>query len=131
MANINLRLYGDQIYPNISKNLSQYITPEIPKDEFISMYKSGILELKEISLKESFSLNPQIKIDKAFISSIKIYIPDEKDNFGISIEDIKCFLTICDISENEAEKLLIEEKKKLITEFIDFSVKKIQKKIII
>ena len=128
MANINLRLYGDQIYPNISKNLSQYITPEIPKDEFISMYKSGILELKEISLKESFSLNPQIKIDKAFISSIKIYIPDEKDNFGISIEDIKCFLTICDISENEAEKLLIEEKKKLITEFIDFSVKKIQKK---
>ena len=128
MANINLRLYGDQIYPNISKYISQYISPEIQKDEFISMYKSGTLELKEISLKESFSLNPQIKIDNAFISSIKINIPDEKENFGISINNIKCLLTISDIAENEVEKLLIEKKKKLIAEFIDFAIKKIQKK---
>ena len=128
MSNINLRLYGEQIYPNISKYLSKYISPEIKKDEFISMYKNGSIELNEISLKEAFSINPQIKIDKSFISSIKINIPDEKDNFGISINDIKCQITISDITESEVEKLLIEEKKNLISEFIDFSVKKIQKK---
>ena len=128
MANINLRLYGDQIYPNISKYITKYISPEIQKDEFVLMYKSGILELKEISLKESFCLNQQIKIENAFISSIRINIPDEKENFGISINNIKCLLTISDIDENEVEKLLIEEKKKIITEFIDFAVKKIQKK---
>ena len=128
MANINLRLYGDQIYPNISKYITKYISPEIQKDEFVLMYKSGILELKEISLKESFCLNQQIKIENAFISSIRINIPDEKENFGISINNIKCLLTISDVDENEVEKLLIEEKKKIITEFIDFAVKKIQKK---
>ena len=128
MANINLRLYGDQIYPNISKYITKYISPEIQKDEFVLMYKIGILELKEISLKESFCLNQQIKIENAFISSIRINIPDEKENFGISINNIKCLLTISDIDENEVEKLLIEEKKKIITEFIDFAVKKIQKK---
>ena len=114
MANINLRLYGDQIYPNISKYITKYISPEIQKDEFVLMYKSGILELKEISLKESFCLNQQIKIENAFISSIRINIPDEKENFGISINNIKCLLTISDIDENEVEKLLIEEKKKII-----------------
>ena len=128
MTNINLRLYGEQIYPNISKYLSTYISPEIQKDEFITMYKSGNLELNHISLKEYFSVHPQLKIDKAFISSIKINIPDEKENFGVSINDIKCLLTICDINENETEKLLIEEKKKLIDEFINYAVKKIQKK---
>ena len=128
MTNINLRLYGEQIYPNISNYLSKYISPKIQKDEFITMYKSGNLDLKEISLKELFSVHPQIKINEAYISSIKINIPDEKENFGISINDIKCQLTIFDIKENEIEKLLIEEKKKLIDEFINYAVKKIQKK---
>ena len=63
MANINLRLYGDQIYPNISKYLTKYISPDIQKEEFLSMYKSGRMELKELSLKENISLNYQIKIE--------------------------------------------------------------------
>ena len=128
MTNINLRLYGEQIYPNISKYLSVYISPEIQKDEFITMYKSGNLEFNQISLKEQFSVHPQVKIEEAFISSIKINIPDEKENFGISINDIKCLLMISDIKENEIEKLLIDEKKNLIDEFINYAVKKIQKK---
>ena len=128
MANINLRLYGDQIYPNISKYLTKYISPDIQKEEFLSMYKSGRMELKELSLKENISLNSQIKIEEASISEMNINIPDEKENFGMSINNIKCLLTISEISENEIEKLLIEDKKNLIDEFINYSVKKIQKK---
>jgi hypothetical protein len=128
MTNINLRLYADQIYPNISYYLSKYISPEIKKEEFISMYKSGIIKLNHISLKESLSFHPQIKLEEAFISTMEINIPDEKENFGISIKDIKCLLTISEINENEVEKLLIEDKKKLIEEFINYAVKKVEKK---
>ena len=50
MADINLRLYGDQIYPNISKYLSSYISPEIEKENFLEMYKNGLVEIKELKL---------------------------------------------------------------------------------
>ena len=128
MAKINLRLYGEQIYPNISNILSKFISPEIGKEEFISMYKEGNIELNKILLKESFAIQPQIKIEKASISSTKINIPDEKENLGISLSDIKCLVSISEIDENEIEKILIEEKKKLIDEFINYSFKKILKK---
>ena len=128
MANINLRLYGEQIYPNITKYLTKYISPEITKDDFISMYKNGHVELKQISLKESLPIFPQIEIEEAKISLLEINIPDEKENFSISISDAECLITISEISENEIEKLLIEEKKKLIDEFINYSFKKVLKK---
>ena len=66
MASINLRLYSEQIYPNISNYLSKYISPEIRKEEFISMYKKGIIQLNQISLKETLSFHPQIKLEEAF-----------------------------------------------------------------
>ena len=128
MASINLRLYSEQIYPNISNYLSKYISPEIRKEEFISMYKKGIIQLNQISLKETLSFHPQIKLEEAFFSKMEINIPDEKENFGISIKDIKCLLTISEINEKEIEKLLIEDKKNLIEEFINYAVKKVEKK---
>ena len=128
MAKINLRLYGEQIYPNISNILTKFISPEIGKDEFISMYKNGNIELKEILLKESFSIQPQIKIENASISYTNINIPDEQENFGISLSNIKCLISISEIDENEIEKIIIEEKKKLIEEFINYSFKKVLKK---
>ena len=128
MANINLRLYGEQIYPNISKYLSKYISPDIKKDEFLTMYKSGLIEFDKILLKESLSVYPQIYIEEASISNIKMNIPNEVENFGIFLYDTKCLLTISEIDENEIGKLLIEEKKKLIEGFINYSVKKVQKK---
>ena len=128
MANINLRLYGEQIYPNISKYLTKYIAPEIIKDDFISMYKNGHIELKQTSLKENLSIFPQIQIEQASISSLEINIPDEKENFGISINEMKCLITISDMDENEVEKLLIEDKKKIINDFINYSFKKVLKK---
>ena len=128
MANINLRLYGEQIFPNITKYLAKYISPEIKKEEFLSMYKSGNFELKQILLKESFYFNPQMKIEEGFISSLKINIPNEKENFSLYLEDLKCMITISEMNENEIEKLLIEEKTKIINEFINYAVIKIQKK---
>ena len=128
MATINLRLYGEQIYPNISKYLSTYINPEIQKEEFVSMYKNGKVEVKQISLKEKLSLNPQIKIENASIEELKLNIPNEEENFSIYLNNMKCLLSFSDIKEDEIEKLLIENKKKLIDEFIKYAVAKIEKK---
>ena len=82
-SNFNLRLYGDQLYPNISKYLTKYISPEISKEEFISSYKNGIVQIKSLQLKEKISIHPQIKIEETFIDDLKINIPDEKENFEI------------------------------------------------
>ena len=128
MANINLRLYGEQIYPNISKYLTKYIAPEITKEDFTTMYKNGHVGLKQISLKESINIFPQIEIEEASISSLEINIPDEKENFGLSINDMDCLISISEMEEKEIEKLLIEEKKKLIDDFINYSFKKVLKK---
>ena len=128
MANINLRLYGEQIYPNISNYLTKYFSPEIKKDDFISMYKGGLIDLKQISLKEIINIHPQIKIEEIFISFLNINIPNEKENFGISLHDMKCTVIVSEINDNEVEQLLIEDKKKIIEDFINYSVKKIEKK---
>ena len=128
MSTINLRLYGEQIYPNISKYLSTYINPEIQKEEFVSMYKNGQVEVKQISLKEKLSLNPQIKMENASIEELKLNIPNEEENFSIYLNNMKCLLSFSDIKEDEIEKLLIENKKKLIDEFIKYAVAKIEKK---
>ena len=128
MSNFNLRLYGDQLYPNISKYLTKYISPEISKEEFISSYKNGIVQIKSLQLKEKISIHPQIKIEETFIDDLKINIPDEKENFEIHINNIKCFLTISELSEEEIEKIMIEERKKVIDEFIKYAISKIEKK---
>ena len=125
---INLRLYGDQIYPNISSYLSKYISPEITKEDFLSMYKSGHLEFKQISLKEAIHFHPLISIEKSTISNLEINIPEQNENFTISLKDVKCLLIISEIDENEVEKIMIEDKKKLINDFINYAVKKVEKK---
>ena len=128
MSNINLRLYGEQIYPNISKYLMTYISPEIKKEEFLEKYKNGSVEIKEISLKEKIFPHPQIKIDNAKIGELKLHIPNETENFSIFLNDIKCLLILSDIKEEQIESILLENKKKLIDEFIKYSIAKIENK---
>ena len=41
MSNINLRTYGNMIYGIVSKYLTEYIEPDINKDEFIEMFNKG------------------------------------------------------------------------------------------
>ena len=128
MANINLRLYGEQLYPNISKYLSTYINPEIKKEDFISMYKNGQVELKQISLKEKININPQLVMENASIEDLKLNIPNEQENFSIYLNNMKCLLSLSDITEEQIELLSKENKKKLIDEFIKYAVAKIEKK---
>jgi hypothetical protein len=128
MANINLRLYGEQLYPNIPKYLSAYINPEIKKEDFISMYKNGQVELKQISLKQKINLNPQIVMENASIEDLKLNIPNEQENFSIYLNNMKCLLSFSDITEEQIELLSKENQKKLIDEFMKYAVAKIEKK---
>ena len=128
MADINLRLYGDQIYPNISKYLSSYISPEIEKENFLEMYKNGLVEIKDIKLKEELVLHPQISVIEGSIGELKLNIPNETENFSIYLKNMKCSLRISDIKEEEIESILVNNKKKLIDDFIKYSITKIEKK---
>ena len=127
MSNINLRLYGDQLYPNISKYLNKYISPSIEKEDFLNKYKDGLVEVKNITLKEKFNINPQIKTESASIGELKLNIPNETENFAVYLNNMKCSLIISDIKEEELEKILIEDKKGLIDDFIKYSISKIEK----
>ena len=127
MTNINLRLYGEQLYPNISKYLSKYISPEIKKEDFVSMYKEGLVKVKDVDLKEEISINPQIKIKTSSIGELNLNIPNETENFMIQLNNMKTLLIISDIKEEELEKILIEDKKGLIDDFIKYSISKIEK----
>ena len=128
MTNINLRLYGEQIYPNISKYLSTYISPEIQKENFLEMYKNGNIEYNQISIKEKIIFNPQISIENASLEDIKLHIPNEQDNFSLYLNNVKCLLILSNIKEEEIEKILIDKKKELINDFIKYAIDKIEKK---
>ena len=128
MSNINLRLYGEQLYPNISKYLTKYISPEISKEDFLSSYKNGILEIKSLKLKEKLLIHPQILIEDTFIEEVKINIPDDKSNLEIYLNNIKCNLSVSELNEEEVEKIMINDRKKIIDDFIKYAINKIEKK---
>jgi len=128
MSNFNLRLYGEQLYPNISKYLTKYISPEISKEEFLSSYKNGKLEIKSLKLKEKLLIHPQILIEETSIEELKINIPDEKSNLEIHLNNIKCNLSVSELNEEEIEKIMIDNRKKIINDFIKYAVDKIEKK---
>ena len=128
MSNINLRLYGEQIFPNITKYLTTYISPEISKEEFLSSYKKGLIEIKDLKLKEKFLIHPQILIEEMIIGSLKIKIPDDKENLEIKIDDLKCFISISELDDREIEKIMINERKKSIDDFMKYAINKIEKK---
>ena len=128
MSNINLRLYGDQLYPQISNYLTKYISPEIPKEDFLSSYKNGLLEIKSLKLKEKLQIHPQILIEETAIEEAKINIPDDKSNLEVNLNNIKCNLSVSELNEEEIEKILIKNRKKIIDDFIKYAINKIEKK---
>ena len=128
MTNINLRLYGGQIYSNLSKYLSEYITPEIEKEQFLKNYQDGIVEMKEVKLKKKISLHRQIVVEDSSIGELTLKIPDEKENFSIYLNNMKCSLLLSDIKDEEIEVILIDNKKKFIDDFISYSIAKIEQK---
>ena len=64
MTSINFRLYGDQIYGLTQKYLTEYISPEIIKEDFTTQFKSGKLSYENISTKKQIQINPQIFLDE-------------------------------------------------------------------
>ena len=128
MSSINFRLYGEQIYGLALSKIKDYITPEIEKENFITMFKEGQLKYENIQNKEKISVHPQLTINKLQIENLFLNIPNETENFSMNLSGVKTTIELFDISENEIEKIIIEKRKTLVENFIAYAVKKIENK---
>ena len=128
MTTINFRLYGEQIYGLSQKYLTEYISPEIVKEDFITQFKSGKLSYENLSTKKQIQINPQISLDELTIQKIDINIPNETENLSIYLDNVKSVIQLSDITDDQIEKMIIDERKELIDKFKDFVIKKIEKK---
>ena len=128
MSSINFRIYGDQIYGFTNKYLTEYLSPEIDKEDFLSKFNSGKLSYENISTKKAIVINPQINLDELTIEKMDINIPNETGNLSIYLNNVKAVINLTEINNDEVEKIIINERKTLIDKFIDFAIKKIEKK---
>ena len=128
MSSINFRLYGDQIYGLAITKLKNIITPEIPKEEFLTKFKEGKIESSNIKNINKITPNPLMSIDNLQIQNIIMNIPNETENFSLDMEGIKMELELFDLKDEDAQKLLIDKRKKLIDKFIEYAVKIIENK---
>ena len=128
MTSINFRLYGDQIYGLTQKYLTEYISPEIIKEDFTTQFKSGKLSYENISTKKQIEIKPQISLNELNIEKIDINIPNETDNLSINLNNVKAIINLFEINNDDIEKILIEERKGLIDKFMAFVIKQIEKK---
>ena len=128
MSSINFRIYGDQIYGFSSKYLTEYISPEITKEDFLNQFSSGKLSYDNVSIKKIIQINPQISLSELNIEKLDINIPSETENLSMYLNNIKTVINLSDINDEEIEKLIINERKGLIDKFIDFAIKKVEKK---
>ena len=71
MSKFNFRLYGDQIYGLFSGHFNKYISPEINKESFLSMFKDGRLKYSNMTLKQSMEIYPQITINSLSITGLR------------------------------------------------------------
>ncbi len=128
MSSINFRLYADQIWGLSQKYITEYISPEIEKEDFTTKFKSGRLAYDNISTKKIIQINPQISLEELKIQKIDINIPNETENLSIYIDKVKTVISLSDISNEEIEKMIINERKDLIDKFMAYVVKKVEKK---
>ena len=128
MAKINFRLYGDQIYGLSSKYLQEYITPEINKENFLTSFKNGLLNLNITGIKKSIEILPQLIIKDLKTEQIEINIPDENSNLALKISKLKLMLIVKKLNEEEIFSLLIKKRQKLVKNFIKEAIKSIEKK---
>ena len=125
---INLRLYADQIYGFGKSYMSEYLSPEIVKEEFINNFKSGKLKYETISTKKSIKLNFQVNLSELKIQNFELNIPNETENLSLYIGKMKAILDLNEINDEEIESIILNERKSLIEGFINFVIKKIEKK---
>ena len=101
MSNFNFRLYGDQIYGLLSGYFKDYISPEINKEQFLSMFKEGKLKYNNISILKELDIYPQICINTLKIQNMILDIPDENEHLKINLNDVLCEASISNISEKQ------------------------------
>ena len=128
MSDFNFRLYGDQVYGIFSGYFNDYISPDINKEQFLTMFKEGKLKYDNIKIKQKFNIYPQKSINSLNIQHICLDIPDEKGHLKINLKDVSCEMIISNISENQIKDILIKERKNLIDSFIKSSFNKILQK---
>ena len=128
MSTINFRLYGEQIYGLTSKYLTEYINPEISKEEFITNFKNGFLNLNITGIKKPINILPQLSIKDLKTEKIEINIPDDKTNFILKLSKFQVMLAINDLIDSQIESLIIEKRKKLVEKFIKETISRIEKK---
>ena len=125
---INLRIYADQIYGFTQSYMKEYISPDIIKEDFINNFKSGILNYESISTKKKIKINPQIDLSELNIQNFEINIPNETGNLSLMFGKLKVLLDLNEINNEEIENIILMERKNLIDGFINFVIKKIEKK---
>ena len=128
MSSINFRLYGDQIYGLGSKYLNEYINPEINKEDFLTNFNNGLLELNITGIKKPINILPYISIKDLKSEKIEINIPDDKTNFILKLNKLRMMLTINSLDDNQILDIVINKRKKLIEKFIKETIKTIEKK---
>ena len=128
MSKINFRLYGDQIYGLSKTYLQDYISPEINKEEFLSSFKNGQINLSITGLKKELVILPQLILKDLKTEKLEINIPDEKSNMSLNISKLKVMFIIKELTEEQILSLLIKKKQNLIKHFIKEAIKAIEKK---
>ena len=128
MDSINFRLYGEQIYGLVCSKIKDYITPELEKESFNTMFKEGQVKYDNIKNKQKISVNSQITINNLEIEKLILNIPNETENFSMNLSGVKTTLELNEITENEIENIIIDKRKNLIEKFISRAVKKIENK---
>ena len=119
MSNLNLRLYAEQFYGLYIPKLNNYISKILEKDSFISSFKSGFLNYKDISTKSQIKFSPPLILNSIKINSLDVKIPDEKEDLIINIEGLKGNIQLSEMSENDLKEIIIKDKKELKDKFIE------------
>ena len=128
MSNLNLRIYAEQFYGLYIPKLNNYLSQSIEKDLFISSFKSGILNYKNISTKSAIQLNPTLVLNSISINSLDIKVPDEKSDLIVDIDELKSNIVFSEISEKNLVEIIINEKKFLKEKFIESIFNKVTNK---
>jgi len=128
MSNLNLRLYAEQFYGLYIPKLNNYISKILEKDSFISSFKSGFLNYKDISTKSQIKFSPPLILNSIKINSLDVKIPDEKEDLIINIEGLKGNIQLSEMSENDLKEIIIKDKKELKDKFIENIFNKITKR---
>ncbi len=118
------------IHGFISKSLTEYIEPEINKDEFIEMFKKGELNLEKLQLKngKNFPIDFEFIINFFSFEKLQAMIPDENSNLEIYIKDAKISINLVELNYDNIEEILISQIKEFTENYIKYAVLKVQNK---